>query len=278
MKRKTRKHIITIIGSITLVLALILTLTITLQEANPSVTGNKILAMGLSTTDIFANPLQQMPPDEDLINGLWYEDINNPIYIDEYRVSFMKIYSLGGGFRVMELSTYPRAYKDTSPHIYEVDTPFIVTTSDLNYTYVWWPDSSRPYREGVEDGTEVYLDTRDDIYLLGETAYHWTGDPLPGEFPLWVESEALPTPKWVDSKTSIFPLVFSAVKGELTSVDFYEGTYREDTDTEWTAIPQDMMDTLYTMFVASDVEIKVNKITKNKDRTIVRIFYLKTIA
>lgn len=96
--------------------------------------------------------------------GLWYSP-------------FVKVYHIGGRNRIAEISTYPRAYKDTTPHVYTEDTPFIVTESDLNHEV---------------DGEWFYMDSRENLFGIGEEATHWTGDPLPGAFPLWLESEDLP--------------------------------------------------------------------------------------
>lgn len=95
--------------------------------------------------------------------GLWYSP-------------FVKVYSIGGRNRVAEISNYPRAYKDTSPHLYIEDTPFTVTKDDFNH---------------VEGKEEVYRDSKEDIYRLGEAATHWKNDPLPGAFPLWIEDDNL---------------------------------------------------------------------------------------
>lgn len=95
--------------------------------------------------------------------GLWYSP-------------YVKIYTIGGPNRIAEISTYPRAYKDTTPHVYTEDTPFIVSEGDLNYKI---------------DGERVYRDSKDNIFRIGEEAIHYIDDPLPGAFPLWIESEDL---------------------------------------------------------------------------------------
>ncbi len=94
-----------------------------------------------------------------------------------WRSPFVKIYSIGGKNRIAEISNYPRAYKDTTRHVYAEDTPFTVTEGDFN---------------GIMDGERIYLDYKGGIYRLGEGATHWKGTSLPGAFPLWVESENLP--------------------------------------------------------------------------------------
>ena len=99
--------------------------------------------------------------------GLWYSP-------------YVKIYTIGGPDRIAEISNYPRAYKDTAPHVYTEDTPFIVTESDLNH-------------EVEEEGNPtVYRDSQGKIFHVGEEAIHYVDDPLPGAFPLWIESEELP--------------------------------------------------------------------------------------
>lgn len=96
--------------------------------------------------------------------GLWYSP-------------YVKIYSIGGRNRIAEISNYPRAYKDTTSHVYTEDTPFIVNGGDLN--------------DEVE-GERVHRDSQDNIFRVGEEAIHHKGDPLPGAFPRWLESEDLP--------------------------------------------------------------------------------------
>lgn len=96
--------------------------------------------------------------------GLWYSP-------------YVKIYTIGGTNRIAEISNYPRAYKDTTPHIYTEDIPFTVTESDLNYEV---------------DSERVYRDSNDKLFSIGEQATHYKGESLPGAFPLWLESETLP--------------------------------------------------------------------------------------
>ncbi len=72
--------------------------------------------------------------------GLWYSP-------------YVKIYTIGWHNRIAEISNYPRAYKDTTSHVYTEDTTLI------------------------EDGKEVICHK---------------GDPLPGAFPLWVERADIP--------------------------------------------------------------------------------------
>lgn len=96
--------------------------------------------------------------------GLWYSP-------------YVKIYSIGGDNRVAEISNYLRAYKDLTSHVYTEDVLFIVTEVDLNWDV---------------NGTMVYMDSKDNIFHVGEEATHWIGESLPGAFPLWIESESLP--------------------------------------------------------------------------------------
>lgn len=95
-----------------------------------------------------------------LEHGLWY---------DEYT----RIFSVGGKYRVIEISNFPRAYKDTVSHVYEKDVVFTVTETDLNYY--------------DEKGARFYQDSRQKLFKLGEKATHWAGDELGGAFPLWLQ-------------------------------------------------------------------------------------------
>jgi len=106
------------------------------------------------------NDLEDMP---EYPVGLWYSP-------------YVKIYSIGGKNRIAEISNYPRAHKDTTLHVYTEDTPFIVTTDNLNHRV---------------NGEEVYLDSRANIFRIGEEATRWKGDALPGAFPRWIENEDL---------------------------------------------------------------------------------------
>ena len=138
---------------------------------------------------------------------------------------YIKLYSLGRTERCAEISTYPRAYKDTSPHRYTSDIPFVVShqpyADDYNFRG-WYPDMTKyHYAEKVftEHGIEHtwygfadinenwfdidqipkedkvwregYLDSHSRLFSEGETAYHLTGEHLPGSFPLWIEDNAL---------------------------------------------------------------------------------------
>ena len=109
--------------------------------------------------------------------------------VGSWRSPYVKIYSIGGRNRIAEISNYPRAYKDTSPHVYTEDVPFTVTEGDLNHEV---------------DGERFYRDSRDNLFRVGEKATHWIGESLPGAFPLWIESETLPfTPNPVEH---VFPI------------------------------------------------------------------------
>jgi hypothetical protein len=228
-----------------------------------------------------------MPSDSELVNGLWYQDIDHPIFVGGYQVSFMKIYS---GFkdyngkslpnkRVMELSSYPRAYIDKEPHVYTVDTPFVVTQDDLNdyYNIKYALDGGYKYREDIPEGTNVFVDFIRLVFQIGETATHYAGESLPGCFPMWLESETLPTPPWVDNKNTVLPMVYGAVKGQLVTTAVLEAVYKQQGDTSWTPLPAQMLETSKTAVSDATTEIRINKITQNKDRTILRILYDKVI-
>jgi len=244
----------------------------------PIVTASgSLLSIGVST-DVRSRTI---PPswwtDSNLHNGLWYQDFYNPIYVQDtpqspiYQVSFMKIYSLGGTLRVMELSTYPRAYMDKDPHVYTVDTPFVVTQDDLNdfYNPVSMTVGSQ---QTVNPGDFIFCDTHRVVWVVGDTAYHYAGDMLPGSFPTWIESESLPTPKWVDNRTTVLPAVFQAVKGELATYEMYEAYFKQDTDTDWTKMPDAYWQQLVTAFGGADTQVKINaKI--GRDRLVVRLLY-----
>jgi hypothetical protein len=96
--------------------------------------------------------------------GLWY---------DEYT----RIYSIGGKFRVVEISNYPRVYRDTVSHVYDKDITFTVVEADLNYY--------------DEKGARWYQDSQQKLWKLGEKATHFIGEGLPGEFPSWLEYTTL---------------------------------------------------------------------------------------
>jgi len=99
-----------------------------------------------------------------LQTGLWY---------DEYT----RIFSIGGSFRVVEISNYPRVYRDTVSHVYTKDEVFTVAEADLNYY--------------DEKGLRFYQDSQQKLWKLGEKATHFIGEGLPGEFPSWLEYTSL---------------------------------------------------------------------------------------
>ncbi len=115
---------------------------------------------------------------------------------------YVKIYSIGGTNRIAEISNYPRAYKDTASHDYAENVPFTVTKSNLN---------------AVVEGKEVHKDSKNNTFSIGEKATHWKGDSLPGEFPLWVESEDLPFVP--DLEKHVFPI--DKIPGPI--LDLFEG-------------------------------------------------------
>ena len=106
---------------------------------------------------------------------------------------YVKIYSIGGNNRIAEISNYPRAYKDLSPHVYEEDTIFTVTERNLN---------------SEVDGEMVYIDSQGSIFYVNETAIHYAGEPLPGAFPIWLESEELSFDEYVFNVSAIPGSIF----------------------------------------------------------------------
>ena len=143
----------------------------------------------MSKTNKGLDELEEMPEHQ---VGIWYSP-------------FVKVYHIGGRNRIAEISTYPRVYKDTTSHVYTENVSFTVTESDLNYE---------------EEGERYYRDSKENLYRLGEEATHWKGDPLPGAFPLWLESEELPfTP---NPDEHVFPI--DKVPGPI--VDLSEGGIR----------------------------------------------------
>ncbi len=82
---------------------------------------------------------------------------------------YVRVWNIDKITRLAEISNFPRAYKDLDTHIYTEDVPFIV----------------------AEDG---FIDALGNILNAGDMAYHYIGEPLPGEFPVWLEyEEALPS-------------------------------------------------------------------------------------
>jgi hypothetical protein len=127
----------------------------------------------------------------ELKNGLW-------------KSPYVKVYSLEGPWRCAEISNYPRAYKDTTPHVYEKNTSFVVEEADL-IDYLLDEKGEVVIENG--EPVRVYTDpVLDKTFRVGERAIHHKGEPLPGAFPLWLESEELPDPPLVDSKEYTFPI------------------------------------------------------------------------
>jgi hypothetical protein len=79
----------------------------------------------------------------------------------------------------------------------------------------------------------------------------------------------------MDNKNSVFPFVFSAFKGESVSVTYIEAVYRQQSDTTWTTIPGNLLDTFVSTFQSSTSEVKTTKIVQNQDKLILRILYTK---
>jgi len=184
-----------------------------------------------------------------LVNGRWFSP-------------YMKVYSLEGNLRVMEISTYPRAFKDTERHVYASDVPFVVQESDLN--------------ECLDDGSRVYRDYQKSVnYAIGQIATRWAGTPLPGAFPLWVESEELETLGGVSNTVDEFLVVFDAVKGQLADVSMFEACYRKDTDAEWTQIPNPQ--NLLEQLTQVNQKLSFPKFKKDDHRWIVRILYSRSL-
>lgn len=213
-------------------------------EGNLSLQTNVVLAAG-AEYDITG----------ELPNGLWYSP-------------YVKIYSLGGTWRCAEVSSYPRAYKDTTSHIYTVDTPFTVTQDDLNcnYSIQAAQEGRMELRADVADGEFIYLDTQSKVFKIGETATHYIGDSLPGAFPLWIASEDLPfTPI---SKTELEFLVDAIPRpiSNISEVRLYK-------DGVWQLLDIDTVmkyaDRIY------DGKLTLPKSIKENDRQIIRILYEK---
>lgn len=128
-----------------------------------------------------------------LENGIWY---------DEYT----RVFSIGGDKRIVEVSNYPRTYKDTIAHVYEKDATFTVTEDDLNSV--------------DESGVRCYFDmTLQKPFYLKDKAVHHAGEPLPGAFPRWVEYETI-QPIIKEGKVSLtkVPSPFS-ITSQVKSLD-----------------------------------------------------------
>lgn len=99
--------------------------------------------------------------------GLWYSP-------------YVKIYTIGGRNRIAEISNYPRAYKDTTRHVYTEDIPFTANDGDLNddlidgETEIIAGDIPEGYLEAIKaDGFIDYqiLNQKDDWLYDGEDEY-----------------------------------------------------------------------------------------------------------
>jgi len=146
-----------------LVLGLIILVLLSVQFVWPNNNNDNYLAYGDKVVEY--GGIDELESMTEYGSGLWYSP-------------YVKIYSIGGDNRIAEISNYPRAYKDTTPHIYEKDESFIVAEGDLNHN--------------IEGGEFVHMDSRGQIFRIGEMAVHYKGDSLPGAFPLWIESENIP--------------------------------------------------------------------------------------
>ena len=176
-----------------------------------------------------------------LKNGLWYSQ-------------YLKIYTLGGTSRVAELSTYPRAYKDTDPHVYTEDVPFIVTEEDVN----------------TEDGE--YRDGKGELHKVGSQAIHYAGDDLPGGFPLWLESETLPVPP-MGGKPHEFLLVLEAILGQLVKVHLEEVYIKKDD--QWVELDTPSINRFRGELVRGMLSLP--RKTGDSDRQIILIKYKRVI-
>lgn len=86
--------------------------------------------------------------------------------------AYVKIYTLGGDQRIVDLSNYPRAYEDVERHCYTEDVEFIVGSEHV-------------------DKKGEYVDSKSNVFKIGDIATHWIGDLLPGAYPKWIPSEGL---------------------------------------------------------------------------------------
>ncbi|GAI54555.1 unnamed protein product, partial [marine sediment metagenome] len=170
--------------------------------------------------------------------GLWYSP-------------YVKIYTIGGPNRIAEISNYPRAYKDTTPHVYTEDALFIVTESDLNDKI---DEAGNP---------TVYRDSKDKVFRVGEEAIHYIGDSLPGAFPLWLESEELPfTP---DLKKHGFPIdkIPGPIKGLVEAQQRVAAVFEK--------LPEEAVTTMREKLPTSKITL-ARKAT-DSDKQIIRIKY-----
>ncbi len=168
--------------------------------------------------------------------------------VGSWRSPYVKIYSIGGRNRIAEISNYPRAYKDMSSHLYTKDVSFTVVEDDLNYE--------------DEEG-RFYMDSKDNLFEVGEEATHWMRDSLPGAFPLWLESEDLPFTSNLDEH--VFPI--DKVPGPI--VDLTEGA--EKVGSVFEKLPEEalvnMRDHLHTGNIVRGRQ------PQDEDKQVIRIRY-----
>lgn len=188
MKRKKKKSVIPVVLiSVLVIVALVLPLgkALMVRAKNDFIS----ISTGLTGKwDIgkYIDPDKQPPPDTDVptatftpvvktVNGgivlTKYDNyvLESGLWYDEYA----RIYTVGGKNRVVEISNYPRAYKDTALHVYTTDVSFRVAEADLNYY--------------DEKGGRWYQDSKGNLIKLGDWATHYAGESLPGAFPTWLE-------------------------------------------------------------------------------------------
>lgn len=174
--------------------------------------------------------------------------------VGSWRSPYVKIFSIGGRNRIAEVSNYPRAYKDTIPHVYTKDTAFTVEESDLNYE---------------EEGERYYRDSRENLYRIGEKTTHWMGDGLPGVFPLWIEDENLPFIPNPDEY--IFPIdELPGKKSErtLSELQFKTGQAFEK--------PDEVVFDAVKKQIATD-KIKMARTLQDSDKQIIRFRYRRGV-
>ena len=275
--------------------------------------------------------------------GLWYSP----------RV---KIYTLGGSRRVAEISNYPRAYKDTSPHLRTEDLSFVVGAEDLPHpvkrlfkTYPTLDDSmpgittqghcngctmctqlwsavrnagyppaeindvtthviqtaghgmgpeSGPRRWGipglipVECDYELYLDgvwvkpviaetelspggyvpIDEQFYTdskgieshVGEIATLYVGDPAPGAFPKWIESETIPSSV---SSTGAHEFSILDIPGPLTRLSAAQQKKAGDFEDLSAGTVDSMKNELHTG------KVHIPREPSDPDKQVIRILY-----
>lgn len=100
-------------------------------------------------------------------------NLSNNFYL--WRSPTLRLWSIGTTDRIVEVSNYPRAEKDTTPKIYAKDTPFTVTKKHLN-------------------GKGEFVDSKGLVKKEGKRGMFYKGDPMIGSFPLWIEKDLPFTP------------------------------------------------------------------------------------